>query len=90
MKEEAKYFYKIKNTKTGLYKMAGSPNYRWSKSGKVWKNLAALMGHFSLYGRNRERILEATKDCIIEMYLAEPSEVKSVSEFLQQRWESKK
>ena len=83
-----KYFYKIKNTKTGLYKSAGYGNFRWSKEGKVWKNIAALMGHFAMYGRrNRTWLAENTPDWIVEMYSTEPVETKSVADFLKERWE---
>jgi hypothetical protein len=82
-----KYFYKIRNTKTGHYKTAGT--WGFSLSGKVWKNIAALMGHFAMYGRNRERLLEKTQDWVVEMYSTEPVETKSVADFLKERWEKK-
>ena len=82
-----KYFYKIKNTKTGFYKSAGI--WRFSVSGKVWKNISALMGHFAMYHKSRELFLEQAKDWVVEMYSTEPVETKSVADFLKERWEKK-
>lgn len=42
------YHYKIRNKRTGLYKL-GSSAARWSKNGKTWTSLGALMSHLSLY-----------------------------------------
>lgn len=84
-----KYFYKIRHVKTGLYKNAGhgslrpGSTYGWSKQGKVWKNISALMLHFSLY--SKKDALEQT-DWVIECFPAEATEIKSVPTFLMERW----
>ena len=42
-------FFKIRSTKTGLFKCAGIGE-RWSKTGKVWSK-KTLAGHFALFKR---------------------------------------
>lgn len=89
-----KYFYKIRNVKTGLYKDAGiadtwASSSGWSKNGKVWKNIAALMGHFALYTANRKRLLTGVEDWQIEMYSTEMVATQNAADFLKERWEMK-
>jgi len=47
-------FYKILNTKTGLYSKGGlsaitDDSWAWSKDGKVWRNKRALMLHLAQF-----------------------------------------
>jgi hypothetical protein len=44
------YHYKIRNKRTGLFKLGSSQVY-WSKNGKTWTSLGALMSHLSMYKR---------------------------------------
>jgi len=83
MKE--KFFYKIKDNDTGLYKCGGT-FIRFSKEGKVWKNLAALKLHLSLY--NNYYRAEKTKpvltkyNLVVEKYSTVPVESVPLSEYL--------
>lgn len=57
-------FYRIKDTKTGLYSKGGTyPT--WSKNGKVWKRRADLSSHFAIV-RDARRNPYASPDIVIE------------------------
>ena len=83
MKES--FFYKIKNNKTGFYRLAGGYE-KWSKQGKVWKNLQALKLHFSLYDQypHKDKNTLLDKDWTIEKYSTIPVESIPIKDFLTQ------
>ena len=80
-----KFFYKIKDNKTGLYFNGG----RWSRSvaGKVWRNKQALGGHLALYSSYKKSAEEALSDAdwTVEMYATEPVKSMSIQEYLKTR-----
>lgn len=81
-----KYFYKIKDNKTGLYLNGGTWNCL-SKTGKVWRNKQALGGHLSLYSNYRRKVEDALKDAdwTVEFYSTEPVKTMSIQEYLKTR-----
>lgn len=57
----AERFFKIRNSNTGLFKIAGvsqpnkhRPNHGWSKTGKIWDK-KSLAGHLALFLRENRK-----------------------------------
>ena len=81
-----KYFYKIKDNKTGLYHTGGIWNCL-SKTGKVWRNKRALGGHLALYGGYDRKVEDELKDAdwTVEFYSTEPVKTMNIQEYLRER-----
>ena len=86
-----KFFYKIKDNKTGLYLNGGS-YYRKGPIGKVWRSKQALGGHLALYSTYKKSTEEmlADTDWSVEFYATEPVKTMSIQEYLKTRNEKQK
>ncbi len=52
------HFYKIKDTKTGLYS-TGGVNPKFTKKGKVWNNIGHVKSHITLIKQHLEHLKNA-------------------------------
>ena len=85
------YHYKIRNKRTGLYKV-GTSHTRWSKNGKTWTSLSAFMSHLALYRRSI-RLQNQTVDQykigdeweVIKILINPDSEAIDIAEFIKGR-----
>jgi hypothetical protein len=78
--------YRIKNIKTGLYSCGGYGSARWSKAGKIWKNIGHVKSHLNNVVPRKSYMSNDVENWFLESYELKESLISStgIKSFIQE------
>jgi hypothetical protein len=72
--------YKIRRIKDGLFSMGGDHDVKFTKTGKIWKQISHLHNHLNQFnGRySRQKLSDVYTGCEVVIYELEMAEERTV------------